>query len=45
MLVGNKSDLEKLRAVSYEEGEKFAKEHGMTFMECSAKSSTNVDQV
>eukprot|EP01080_Neovahlkampfia_damariscottae_P005099 gene5099-8698_t len=43
-LIGNKSDLEKLRAVSYEEGENFAKKHGMQFVECSAKSSTNVDQ-
>lgn len=45
MLIGNKCDLEKQRAVSYEEGEKFAKQHNMAFMECSAKNATNVDQV
>jgi Ras-related protein Rab-2A len=44
ILIGNKCDLERQRAVSYEEGEKFAKDHNIAFMECSAKSATNVDQ-
>jgi Ras-related protein Rab-2A len=44
-LVGNKLDLDKQRAVSYEEGENFAKLHGMAFIECSAKTSSNVDTV
>jgi hypothetical protein len=32
MLVGNKSDLEHRRAVTYEEGEQFAKENGCIFL-------------
>nr|XP_056719343.1 ras-related protein Rab-2B [Euleptes europaea] len=42
MLIGNKSDLENRRAVRKEEGEAFAREHGMVFMETSAKTATNV---
>jgi Ras-related protein Rab-2A len=38
-LVGNKCDLSERRAVSYAEGEKFAKEHGLIFMETSAKTA------
>ncbi|KAF9392475.1 Ras- protein Rab-2A [Podila verticillata] len=44
MLIGNKSDLEAKRAVSYEEGEAFAKDHGLFFMETSAKTSANVEE-
>eukprot|EP00009_Paramoeba_aestuarina_P017566 CAMPEP_0201532870 /NCGR_PEP_ID=MMETSP0161_2-20130828/51519_1 /ASSEMBLY_ACC=CAM_ASM_000251 /TAXON_ID=180227 /ORGANISM="Neoparamoeba aestuarina, Strain SoJaBio B1-5/56/2" /LENGTH=217 /DNA_ID=CAMNT_0047936527 /DNA_START=95 /DNA_END=748 /DNA_ORIENTATION=- len=45
MLIGNKSDLpESQRAVSYEEGEKFAHENGLLFLEASAKSSENVEE-
>lgn len=43
ILVGNKSDLDRKRAVSYKEGEEFAKEHGMLFIETSAKSAENID--
>mmetsp|Transcript_4257 Transcript_4257/g.7044 ORF Transcript_4257/g.7044 Transcript_4257/m.7044 type:complete len:212 (+) Transcript_4257:97-732(+) len=43
MLVGNKSDLNR-REVSYEEGARFAKEHGLIFTETSAKTSENVDE-
>jgi Ras-related protein Rab-2A len=43
MLIGNKSDLEK-REVSYEEGEKFAKENGLIFLETSAKTAQNVEE-
>ncbi|XP_058747043.1 ras-related protein RABB1c-like [Vicia villosa] len=43
MLIGNKADLTKKRAVSTEEGGKFAKENGMIFMEVSAKSAENVE--
>ena len=39
MLIGNKCDLEAKRQVSKEEGEKFAKENGLVFMETSAKTS------
>lgn len=45
MVVGNKSDLESKRQVSREEGEKFAREHDLFFMEASAKSAENVEEV
>ncbi|KAJ6241294.1 rab2a [Anaeramoeba flamelloides] len=44
-LVGNKTDLVKSREITYEEGEKFAKEHGLLFFETSACSSENIDLV
>ena len=44
IIVGNKSDLIDSREVSYEEGEKFAKEHGYKFFETSAKNGTNVQE-
>lgn len=44
MLIGNKCDLESKRAVSREEGEAFAKEHGLFFMETSARTSANVEE-
>lgn len=43
MLIGNKSDLEHRRAVTKEEGQKFADEHGLVFMETSAKTAANVE--
>lgn len=45
MLIGNKCDLEEKRQVSKEEGEKFAKDHGLFFLETSAKTDHNVDEV
>jgi len=42
VLVGNKIDLEQNRLVSYEEGDKKAKENSIMFIECSAKDGTNV---
>ena len=42
ILIGNKKDLEDKRQVSYEEGEAFAKENGLMFLETSAKTSYNV---
>lgn len=44
MLIGNKSDLEHRRQVSKEEGEKFAKEHNLIFLETSAKTAANVEE-
>ena len=44
MLIGNKCDLEGKRAVSYEEGESFARQRGLFFMETSAKTSANVEE-
>jgi hypothetical protein len=32
MLIGNKSDLEHRRAVTYAEGEQFARENGLIFL-------------
>lgn len=45
MLIGNKCDLAHRRAVSAEEGEQFAKENGLIFMEASAKTAQNVEEV
>lgn len=45
MLIGNKSDLEHRRAVSTKEGEIFAQENGLVFLETSAKSAANVETV
>ena len=44
MLIGNKSDITHRRAVSHEEGEAFAREHGLVFLETSAKTSDNVEE-
>ena len=44
MLVGNKTDLNYMRAVSTEDGSKFAEQNGMFFMETSAMSNTNIDK-
>eukprot|EP00640_Fibrocapsa_japonica_P005028 CAMPEP_0113937722 /NCGR_PEP_ID=MMETSP1339-20121228/4284_1 /TAXON_ID=94617 /ORGANISM="Fibrocapsa japonica" /LENGTH=211 /DNA_ID=CAMNT_0000940595 /DNA_START=65 /DNA_END=700 /DNA_ORIENTATION=- /assembly_acc=CAM_ASM_000762 len=43
MLIGNKSDLEHRRAVSTKEGEQFAEENGLIFLETSAKTAENVE--
>ena len=42
-LVGNKIDEICLRKITFEEGEKFAKEKGLMFCECSAKTGENID--
>mmetsp|Transcript_53485 Transcript_53485/g.121947 ORF Transcript_53485/g.121947 Transcript_53485/m.121947 type:complete len:101 (-) Transcript_53485:255-557(-) len=44
MLIGNKSDLDHRREVSYQEGEQFAAQNGLIFLETSAKSAANVEQ-
>ena len=43
-LVANKTDLDSRRTVSKEEGEAFARENGLIFIEASAKTSTNVEE-
>jgi len=43
MLVGNKSDLRRIRAVSTEQANAFAKERNIPFIETSALSSTNIE--
>lgn len=44
MLIGNKADLAHRRAVQYEEGEAFARDHGLVFLETSAKTALNVEE-
>ncbi|KAL7671085.1 hypothetical protein ACOME3_005998 [Neoechinorhynchus agilis] len=45
MLIGNKSDLSaSRREVKREEGEAFAREHDLIFMETSAKTAENVEE-
>eukprot|EP00998_Keelungia_sp_KM082_P005955 NODE_2237_length_1106_cov_80.357508_g2219_i0.p1 GENE.NODE_2237_length_1106_cov_80.357508_g2219_i0~~NODE_2237_length_1106_cov_80.357508_g2219_i0.p1 ORF type:complete len:279 (-),score=52.11 NODE_2237_length_1106_cov_80.357508_g2219_i0:186-1022(-) len=45
LLVGNKSDLEGQRQVTYEEGAALAKEWNCAFWECSAKKKENIAKV
>lgn len=42
VLIGNKSDLEDQRQVSFEEASRFAKENGLVYVETSAKTGENV---
>ncbi|XP_028247069.1 ras-related protein RHN1-like isoform X2 [Glycine soja] len=44
-LVANKADLEAERKVRYEEGEEYAKENGLSFLETSAKTAQNVNEL
>eukprot|EP00744_Colponema_vietnamica_P004422 GILI01006609.1.p1 GENE.GILI01006609.1~~GILI01006609.1.p1 ORF type:complete len:201 (-),score=42.50 GILI01006609.1:376-978(-) len=44
-LVGNKCDLEPLRAVPQEEGQRVAQDEGLEFVETSAKDGLNVDSM
>ena len=43
ILVGNKCDIEDRRQVTFEEGQEFASQFGMPFLETSAKATHNVD--
>ncbi|CAB4288482.1 unnamed protein product [Prunus armeniaca] len=44
-LAGNKADLEEKRKVGFEEGEQYAKENGLVFLETSAKTAQNVNEL
>jgi len=44
-IVGNKSDLEEIRQVDYEEAEKYANLQGADYMETSALSGENVNDL
>ena len=44
-LVGNKNDKVEEREVSFEEGNKFAKEKNLPFIEVSAKTGENINQL
>ncbi|XP_052262531.1 ras-related protein Rab-37-like isoform X2 [Dreissena polymorpha] len=43
MLLGNKADMAGERIIRAEDGEKLAKDHGVAFMETSAKTGMNVE--
>eukprot|EP01097_Dermamoeba_algensis_P011722 TRINITY_DN9203_c0_g1_i1.p1 TRINITY_DN9203_c0_g1~~TRINITY_DN9203_c0_g1_i1.p1 ORF type:complete len:192 (-),score=50.87 TRINITY_DN9203_c0_g1_i1:100-675(-) len=45
LLVANKTDLEEERAVSKEEGKNLAQKWGTSFLEASAKTNTNVNEL
>ena len=45
VLIGNKTDLNEKREVSYEEGSNYAKKHKMLFYEISAKNKINIDNI
>mmetsp|Transcript_43556 Transcript_43556/g.50115 ORF Transcript_43556/g.50115 Transcript_43556/m.50115 type:complete len:199 (+) Transcript_43556:143-739(+) len=45
LLVGNKSDMENKREVTFEEGAEFAQRMNIPFLETSAKYATNIDDV
>jgi len=44
MLLGNKCDMADKRMVSKERGEQIAREHGIRFLETSAKANINIDK-
>ncbi|CAM8938682.1 unnamed protein product [Rhodiola kirilowii] len=44
-LVANKADLQDKRKVSAEEGEQYARENGLSFLEASAKTAQNVNEL
>ncbi|XP_048133731.1 ras-related protein RHN1-like isoform X3 [Rhodamnia argentea] len=44
-LVANKADLNEKRQVHNEEGEQYAKENGLSFLETSAKTAQNVNEL
>eukprot|EP01105_Mastigella_eilhardi_P005458 TRINITY_DN17160_c0_g1_i1.p1 TRINITY_DN17160_c0_g1~~TRINITY_DN17160_c0_g1_i1.p1 ORF type:complete len:183 (+),score=61.42 TRINITY_DN17160_c0_g1_i1:35-583(+) len=45
VIVGNKSDLTTERAITTEEGKELAAKLGCKFMECSAKTNTNITEL
>jgi len=44
MILGNKCDMEDSRVVQKERGEAIAREHGIKFMETSAKNNVNIEK-
>ncbi|KAL3693629.1 hypothetical protein R1sor_007280 [Riccia sorocarpa] len=44
IVMGNKCDLSHKRVVSVEEGEQYAKDNGLAFFECSAKTAHNIEE-
>ena len=44
ILIGNKTDLEDKRVISYNQGKEFADNYGLKFIETSAKKNLNVNE-
>ena len=44
MILGNKCDMQDKRVVTKERGETIAREHGIRFLETSAKANINIDR-
>lgn len=44
-LAGNKADVSQNRIVEYEEAKQYAEENGLLFMETSAKTAMNVNDI
>ena len=44
-LIGNKSDLEDKRQVTYEEGKQYADENNLVFFETSALNGNNIEEI
>lgn len=44
-LAGNKADLANSRVVDYEEAKQYADDNGLLFMETSAKTAVNVNDI
>lgn len=45
IIIGNKCDMEDRRVIPTEKGEAIAREHGIRFIETSAKANINIDRV
>ena len=45
ILIGNKIDLEDKRAISTDEGQEYATQNGLIFMETSAKTGEGVEEI
>ena len=44
VVIGNKTDLENRRVITYNQGKEFADTHGLKFLETSAKKNLNVNE-
>ena len=44
VLIGNKTDLEEKRAITYSQGKEFADSYGLKYIETSAKKNLNVNE-
>lgn len=44
-MAGNKADVSQSRVVDYEEAKQYAEENGLLFMETSAKTAMNVNDI